>query len=308
MNELKVLYDGALALEKKGKHQDAIKYYQEVIRLDPNFRAAYNNMGAIYARMGRQDLSIPCFERALALGADETVHFNLGTEYFRKEDLEKAREHLKAALRINQRLLRAHIVLAYLYEKAQLPEKAEIYFKNALTIEPENRIAALGMAVSLSGRGQEERALAVVRSYLSRKPGDETFANLQASLLLATGRTEESRTEFLKLAKSSKDYTSFTDHVRAVRSENQGEFAQMFEGMDKKIAERTRRVLQLRKERAAKKAQSPDSVLAPEEKKQEMKDLMDLSFLHLFQGDSDKALQLLFQAKKLAEEPGSPKK
>ena len=40
----------------------------------------------------------------------------------------------------------------------------------------------------------------------------------------------------------------------------------------------------------------------PTEKKQEVKDLMDLSFLYLFKGDSDKALQLLFQAKKLGEE------
>ena len=293
MNEIKVLYDGALALERTGKPDDAIKYYTEIIKLDPGFRAAYNNLGAIYARKGKQDLSVAKFEKALSLGEDEAVHFNLGTEYFRREELEKARHHLKAALRIHPRMLRAHIVLAYLYEKAGAPEKAEVYFKNALVVEPSNRMAALGLAVSLTGRGEEAAALQIVRSYLKEKPGDLTFENLQASLLLATGHVEQSRQEFLKLAKTSAEFTSFTDHVQKARSEKDEEFSAMFEGMDLKIQSRTRRVLETRKKQAA---------ADPTEKKQEVKDLMDLSFLYLFKGDSDKALQLLFQAKKLGEE------
>ncbi|HMX57947.1 MAG TPA: hypothetical protein PKE49_15595, partial [Leptospiraceae bacterium] len=87
--------------------------------------------------------------------------------------------------------------------------------------------------------------------------------------------------------------TSFTDHVQKARSEKDEEFSAMFEGMDLKIQSRTRRVLETRKKQAA---------ADPTEKKQEVKDLMDLSFLYLFKGDSDKALQLLFQAKKLGEE------
>ncbi len=299
MKEIKVLYDGALALERQGKPDDAVKYYTEILRLDPNFRAAYNNLGAIYARKSRPDLSIPNFEKALALGEDEAVHFNLGTEYFRKDDLENARHHLKAALRIHPRMLRAHIVLAYLYEKAGQPEKAEIYFKNALVVEPSNRIAALGLAVSLSGRGKEADALQAVQAYLSHKPGDQTFENLRASLLLATGSVEQSKQEFLKLAKVSSEFTSFTDHVRQAREEKDDEFAAMFDGMDQKIQERTRRVLEVRK------AKKETAAAADETKQQEIKDLMDLSFLYLFKGDSDRALQLLFQAKKLGEEPGS---
>lgn len=292
MSDSKVLYNGALVLEKQGKPEDAAKYYREAIKLDPGFRPAYLNLGALYARTGRQDLSIPVFERALSLGEDEAVHFNLGTEYYRKEDLEKARHHLKKALHIFPRMIRAHIVLAYVYEKAHKPEKAEIYFKNALVIEPANRMAALGLAVSLTARGQEADALAVVQAYLAHKPEDKSFRSLQASLLLAAGNLQESRAEFLDLAKTSEEFASFTDHIKKAREEKDSEFARMFDGMQDKIQERTQRVL------ASRKSAAVDS----ESKEQETRDLLDLSFLYLFQGDSDRALKLLFEAKKIAEE------
>src|SRR5204863_416048 len=103
---------------------------------------------------------------------------------------------------------------------------------------------------------EEERALAVVRAYLSRKVGDVAFKQLQASLLLSLGKTEESKQEFLQLAKTSKEYTSFTDHITVARAEKDAEFGRMFEGMDRKIQERTRRVLELRKKRAESKTAS----------------------------------------------------
>lgn len=289
MSDAKVLYNGAVALEKQGKPEDALKYYREVIKLDPGFRPAYVNMGALYARAGRQDLSIPILERALALGEDDAVHFNLGTEYYRKDDLDRARHHLKKALHLSPRMIRAHIVLAYVYEKAHRPEKAEIYFKNALVIEPANRMAALGLSVSLSGRGKEAEALAVVDAYLARKPDDQSFRTLKASLNLALGNTAASRQEFLELAKTSEEFASFTDHIKKAREEKDSEFARMFDGMQDKIQERTERVLAARKG-----AEVP--------KEQETRDLLDLSFLYLFQGDSDRALKLLFEAKKVAEQ------
>lgn len=292
MSDSKVLYNGAIALEKQGKPEDAAKYYREAIKVDPSFRPAYINLGALYARAGRQDLSIPVFERALALGEDDAVHFNLGTEYYRKDDLERARLHLKKALHIHPRMIRAHIVLAYVYEKAHKPEKAEIYFKNALVIEPANRMAALGLAVSLTARGQEAQALSVVQAFLAHKPEDASFRSLQASLNLAVGNVQHSRAEFLDLAKSSEEFTSFTDHIKKAREEKDSEFARMFDGMQEKIQERTQRVLAARK----------DPELKPESKEQETRDLLDLSFLYLFQGDSDRALKLLFEAKKIAEE------
>ena len=303
MNQAKSFYDQGLKAEQEGRFQEALRYYKASARSDGGFRPAFNNLGAIYSRAARPDLAIGFFKRAFELGTDDIVCFNLGSECFRMDNLDESERHLKMALRQNQRLLKAHILLAYLYDKRRQFDKSDIYFKNSLKLDRKNKTAALGYVVSLSDRNMFETALEVVDKYLKVSGSEPTLQNLRASFLLKLNRLDDSRDEFVELSQKSARFTNFTEHIKEARNESQEEYARMFTGFDDKMQERTDRLrarINKRKELLAKKkAGEPGPVIPETELKQDLKDLVDMSFLHLFKGDSEKAIQFLFQARKM---------
>lgn len=308
MSTAKEFYNRGLAAEKAGRFQEALKNYKASAREDISFRPAFNNLGVLYARAGRPDLAIGFFNRALELEEDDIVHFNLGSEFFRLENYKESEHHLISALKKNRRLIRAHLLLAYLYTRENKIEKADIYFQNALKLDPRNRAAALGLAVSLAERDRNREALDLTDRYLRENPDDESFRNLRAGLLLKLNLYQESLQEFSELTKKSPEYTSFTDHLRAAREEEKSEYNRVFSGINDKIKERASRLqakIEKRK-RLLKKARSaePPEEISKEELQSELKDMLDLSFLHLFNGDSEKALRFLFQARKMKQIAG----
>ncbi len=289
------LYELALESEKKGELQNALRYYRAAIKSDSNFRPALVNLGALYSRSGRADLALGFFQHALSISADDSIYFNLGSESYKLGRLDDARRYLIQSLKISPRMIRAHILLAYIYSTEKQIDKAQNYFQNALKIEPGNRMAILGLAVLLSESERFEEALKVVES----SPGhqsDATLRNLRAGLLLKLGKLNESLQDYLELSQHSSRFTSFTDHLKSVREASDREYAKAFVGLDEKIRDRTSRVkarLEARKNRS-------DVAHTATGEKEELKDLVDLSLMHLFHGDSQKALKFLFQAKKLS--------
>ncbi len=301
MSEARLLYEKGRQAEQSGRFTEALRYYKACARQDPAFREAFNNLGALYSRAKRPDLSIGFFRRALELGEDEKVCFNLGSELFRLERLPESEYYLVRALHHNRRLLRAHILLAYLYRKQKRLDRAEIYFANALKIEPGNRPAALGCAVLLADQDRTAEALAVVRAYLAMAPDDETLRCLEAGLLLRSEHYRESVQAYGELAKTSPAYRAFTDHLAAARAETEGEYEKVFAGIDDKIrarSERLRERIRRRKEWLASRTGEPPAG-EPGQLQADLKDMVDLSFLHLFNGDTEKALAFLFQARKM---------
>ena len=298
------LYMAALAAEKAGKFSEALRQYKAAAREDTEFREAFVNLGALYSRAKRPDLAIGFFRRALDLRADAIVFFNLGSECYKLERLDESEKYLKAALKLEKRLLKAHILLGYLYEKRKQYDKCAIYFQNALRIDPTARPAVLGLAVAYSDQSKFEEALAILEKYHEHAPGDAFVNDLRAGLYLKLGRYEESLGEYRELTQKDKGYVDFSNYLTKAREEHAGEYQAMFDGIDSGIRERTARLrkkIEQRKARLQSKDKSKPAD-APEELKADLKDMVDLSFLHLFNGDTDKALRFLMQARKMKEQ------
>lgn len=59
-----------LAYYNSGNFEEAIKAWQEVIKLNPNNAVAYNNIGSAYNLMQKWDTAIPYFNKAIELNPD----------------------------------------------------------------------------------------------------------------------------------------------------------------------------------------------------------------------------------------------
>lgn len=298
MNE-RQLYNEALQNEKAGKLDAAINLYRQSLKQNPSFRPALMNLGGIAGKLRRPLQSIEYYEAALKLEADEAVYFNLGSEYYQIKEYEKAASHLIACLRMNPRFLRAHILLAYVYEARSLPEKAEIYFRNALKIQPSSRIAVLGLLLNLSGRQKYQEALQICDSYLKSAGDDETVLGLRAGLLMESGDYEASTKELQRLSRQSSGYRSFGEHVARAKESNEEESRVFFEGVRDRIQDRSRSLRARIEER--KRARQAGQKGDKSELAQDARDMMDLSLMYLFSGESEKAMQFLVQARKMKD-------
>lgn len=297
MNE-RELYIQGREMEKAGKLDGAVQHYQKALRENPAFRPALMSLGAIAAKLRRPQQSIEYYEKALRIKADEAVHFNLGSEYYQVKKYQESTEHLIACLKMNPRFLRAHILLAYVYEARKLPEKAAVYFKNALKLDPASRIAVLGLLLNLSQRKQYDDAIAVCDQYLKNKE-DETVRGLRAGMLMESGDYDSSVSELQKLSHSSAGYRSFGDHIQSLRKNNEEESDSFFEGIRNRIGQRSKDLRARIEER--KKAKAAGKVSESAAASDDAKDMMDLSLMYLFSGNPDKAMQFLVQAKKIKD-------
>jgi tetratricopeptide (TPR) repeat protein len=64
---LEDLFSEGNSLYRQGKYDEAIKTYDEVIRLDPNLEEAWNNKGVALDDQGKYDEAIKAYDEAIRL-------------------------------------------------------------------------------------------------------------------------------------------------------------------------------------------------------------------------------------------------
>ena len=73
------------SLMDNGKLDEAVKRFQEVIRLKPNAPKPYNNLGKVYAVQEKLDDAMAMFSKAISLNPGQSeAHYNLGSACMHK--------------------------------------------------------------------------------------------------------------------------------------------------------------------------------------------------------------------------------
>ena len=98
----KAFYEKAMRFHKRGRLQDAKRFYQEALRLDPGFVDALNNLGVIYIRDKEYTAAQRSFERAVRLKPGYVdAHYNLACLHAIKGDVTQSLAHLKKAVSLD---------------------------------------------------------------------------------------------------------------------------------------------------------------------------------------------------------------
>ena len=92
-------YELAEAYEKSGKHGEAIHWYDEALRRDPEFRPAIDGLAVALIGSGNLDRAADVLEKAVASGPADTVALtDLGNVYLKQGKLDAAQQTLTRAL------------------------------------------------------------------------------------------------------------------------------------------------------------------------------------------------------------------
>ena len=140
---------------ERGKLDVALEELDEAVKLDPNRAQAYNLYGLIYAMLGENAKAEQNFRRALALAPqDSDVRHNWGWYLCTTGHPREAIPEFEAALR--NPLYRTPEIALINAGRCSMEfgdvVNAEIYFKRALAVSPNNPTAAYGLAL-LAYRG-----------------------------------------------------------------------------------------------------------------------------------------------------------
>ncbi len=126
---------GALAV--KGRYAEALKYYEEALKIDPSCLAAYNNLGLIYEKLHQPAEAVAVYEKALSIDPGYALaHNNLANVLSSLGKTVEAMHHYLQAISSDPDYAVAHYNLANVYlNLGRLDESARQY-REALRIDP----------------------------------------------------------------------------------------------------------------------------------------------------------------------------
>jgi len=128
-----------MALDEKGQTDEAIRQYQEAIRLKPDYDYAYNNLGIALGEKDRPDEAIHQFQKAIRLNPNyATLRYNLGNFLYKQGRTDEAIEQYREAVELQPDLAQAHYNLGIaLYEKGQT-DPAIHQFQEVIRLRPDH--------------------------------------------------------------------------------------------------------------------------------------------------------------------------
>jgi Tfp pilus assembly protein PilF len=174
---------------KAGQAQAAEKDLEEATTLAPqNFQAWYN-LGVVRGELKKWDKAAEAFSNAVKNHENDAIyHYRLGFAYLQSEprNLSQAETHLEQAVKLNDRLFKAHYYLGVVYSEKGLSKKAAEEWTKSASISPPvfgksfNALAQLYIRWDML-----DRAVTVLQTGLAKIDDPEEAAKLYYHLGLA---------------------------------------------------------------------------------------------------------------------------
>ncbi len=126
-----------LALHEAGVYDEAIRVFEETLRLVPSAGAVYYNLGNAVRAAGNPAASVRLYQKALALGTElPEVHNNLALAWAESGDHGRARVSYLTALQRDRRYSPAALNLAYMLIEQAQPEEATALLRAVVHEDP----------------------------------------------------------------------------------------------------------------------------------------------------------------------------
>lgn len=129
-----------LAYSMKGNIQDAAKLYQKCLEIAPNFSEARNNLGTVYQELGYIDQAEVEFKKVIddpEYPHKENPYYNLARLYFIRQDWQKALFYVDYAIKTGLRFHMGYNLRGMILENLErIPEAIDSY-KQAIKIFPD---------------------------------------------------------------------------------------------------------------------------------------------------------------------------
>lgn len=137
-----------LAYFKRKNFNEAASAYQKCLELRPDLSEVHNNLGFVYQEMNFLDKAEEEYKKAYSIDSNFKASFNLAKIYFGQDKLELALDYVQKSIQKNSRSLTAYNLQGVILNKiGRYPEAIES-FQNALKIAPDDIITSINLGIA----------------------------------------------------------------------------------------------------------------------------------------------------------------
>jgi protein O-mannosyl-transferase len=174
---------GGLTWRQAHVYQNPEALWSDTVAKNPACWMAYNNLGTEFLRKGQTDKAIIHFQKSLEIKPDHAeAHINLGNALLDKGEVSESIEHYLKALQLRPNLAEAHHNLGCARAQQGKTEEAVRHYQKALELKPRYPEAHYNLALALVLLGRRDEAAEHLTEALRIKP-DYTEARRELQML-----------------------------------------------------------------------------------------------------------------------------
>ena len=207
-------FDLALKNQQENNLQDAQNYYQKVLKIDPNFLPAHNNLGIIFKGLGKIQKAKDCYEKAIEISPHNSdAHNNLGNIFKELGDYNKTKDCYEKAIEIDPNHVNAHNNLGAIFGDLGETQKAKDCFTKAIKLKPNYADGYNNLGMILRELNKLEEAETSFKKAIELKPDyADAYDNL-GKILKELNRLEEAETSFKKARIFNPDFIEIIKNI-----------------------------------------------------------------------------------------------
>jgi tetratricopeptide (TPR) repeat protein/transglutaminase-like putative cysteine protease len=177
------LNESAKQALKNNNYQLAISLFQQVVKLEPQHKTAWDEMGRAYLALNQNDQAIAVFKKQIEIDAYHEYAYNdLGVAYQRELKYDEAIQQFRKQIDINPLDPLAHASLGQVYVAQKKFAEAVPELEKAVTLQPNNPVLLISLGQSYIATNQTDKGMAQFEKATSVSPSPLTWNNIAYSL------------------------------------------------------------------------------------------------------------------------------
>jgi tetratricopeptide (TPR) repeat protein len=152
---------------------EALKEFRKAVELQPSNAAAHLFLAHVYSEQNDFSAAERALNRAVALKPSAEMHLELGQIEGQLGKLDAAATQFRAALRLDPRMARAHVMLGVTLRRQGDHHGALANFRKAVELDPADPNAQYNLAMELKAEGDIAAAITAFRRAIELKPDFE---------------------------------------------------------------------------------------------------------------------------------------
>ena len=201
LNNIGVIFQGL------GKKQRAKECFEKAIKINPNYADAYYNLGNIFKDLGKNQKAKEFFEKAIEINPNYAdAHNNLGNVFKDSGNLQKAKECYEKAIELKPDYVDAHNNLGVIFKELKKNGKAKNCFEQVIKINPNHADAHNNLGVIFQELGKIEKAKECYEKAIVINPNYADAYNNLGGRFQELGKNQKAKECFEKAIEINPNY------------------------------------------------------------------------------------------------------